>query len=70
MQLQGRNLSLHMKGEDVTLLHSKLLVLGYQLDDKELEEAVFHKSARKAVLSAQVYSSEIVYVDLVSASWH
>ncbi len=37
MNLQGRNLSLRLKGDDVKLLHSELGELGFQIPNDELQ---------------------------------
>ena len=53
MKLQGRNLSIRMKGNDVKLLYSELKILGYSLPSNETEEAFFGEETRKAVLAIQ-----------------
>ncbi|MDL2122821.1 MAG: peptidoglycan-binding protein [Deltaproteobacteria bacterium] len=53
MKLQGRNLSIRMKGNDVKFLHSELKLLEYTLPSSETEEAFFGEETRKAVLAFQ-----------------
>ncbi len=50
MNLQGRNLSIAMQGEDVQLLQQELRQLGFPIED---EEAVFGESTRQVVLRFQ-----------------
>src|SRR2546428_1128586 len=50
MKLQGRNLSLNMRGADVTLLQQELRLLKYVIPQ---EEAHFGKDTRAAVLAVQ-----------------
>jgi peptidoglycan hydrolase-like protein with peptidoglycan-binding domain len=50
MNLQGRNLYLRMRGEDVKLLQSELRQLGFSIGD---EEGYFGKATRRAVLKFQ-----------------
>ena len=50
MNLQGRNLYLRMRGDDVELLQSELRRLGSSIDD---EEGFFGKTTRRAVLKFQ-----------------
>src|SRR5438876_5763133 len=50
MQLQGRNLSLTMNGEDVKLLQEKLRQLGFSLNDRE---GFFDKTTFQAVQALQ-----------------
>jgi peptidoglycan hydrolase-like protein with peptidoglycan-binding domain len=48
MNLQGRDLSIGMQGDDVRLLHSELLQVGFSVDG---EERFFSEANRRAVLS-------------------
>src|SRR5215210_1786110 len=50
MDLQGRNLSLNMRGPDVDLLLRELRALRF---DIPLDEASFGKATRKAVVALQ-----------------
>src|SRR3989440_2077256 len=50
MELQGRNLSLRMNGEDVKLLQEKLRQLGFSLNDRE---GFFDKTTFQAVQALQ-----------------
>src|SRR5216683_607304 len=50
MQLQGRNLSLRMQGEDVKLLQRELRQLGFAVDTSE---GSFGAATRQAVLDFQ-----------------
>lgn len=53
MRLQGRNLSIEMRGEDVKLLHSELHQLGYDIKDTEVQESSFGLTTQKAVTTFQ-----------------
>lgn len=53
MQLQGRNLSLRLQGEDVKLLHSELRQLGYTIASAELSDNIFLQATRDAVIAFQ-----------------
>ncbi|MEX2307779.1 MAG: neuraminidase-like domain-containing protein [Pirellulales bacterium] len=53
MKLQGRSLSLRMKGEDVTLLHGELRALGYRFTAAETSKQLFGASTRQAVMDFQ-----------------
>ena len=53
MELQGRNLTIRMKGEDVKLLQSELKLLGYILPADEISRGYFGRETRNAVLSFQ-----------------
>ena len=48
MQLQGRNLSFGMEGEDVALLHSELHQLGYEISAGEIEGKIFDDATADA----------------------
>jgi peptidoglycan hydrolase-like protein with peptidoglycan-binding domain len=49
MNLQGRNTSLRMRGEDVKLLQTELGKLGYRIAAPEASKQVFGASTRQAV---------------------
>ncbi|HWP91824.1 MAG TPA: neuraminidase-like domain-containing protein [Thermodesulfobacteriota bacterium] len=49
MELQGRELKLNMRGDDVKLLHKELLQLGFEIPDEEINKSFFGKGTRKAV---------------------
>lgn len=53
MNLQGRNLSLSLQGDDVALLQRKLGQLGYNLAPSEIEGRIFRNTTREAVLDFQ-----------------
>lgn len=53
MKLQGRNLSIQTKGEDVKLLHSELRQLGHTIPAKEVQETFFGKDTQQVVLKFQ-----------------
>jgi len=53
MDLQGHDLKLHMKGEDVNVLHSELSLLGYDIAAQEIEATLFGPSTHQAVLDFQ-----------------
>lgn len=53
MKLQGRNLSLRMKGDDVTLLHDELWALGHRITAAETSKQLFGASTRQAVTAFQ-----------------
>lgn len=53
MNLQGRNLSHGVRGDDVRLLHTELGQLGFAIPDRELREAQFGEGTRDAVLKFQ-----------------
>ncbi len=53
MKLQGRNLSIQMKGEDVKLLHSELRQLGYAIPNDELQKNCFGTVTQQVVLKFQ-----------------
>lgn len=57
MQLQGRNLSIEMRGEDVKLLQSELRQLGHTLPSEEVEKSYFGKATRKAVQEFQKFEN-------------
>ena len=50
MQLQGRNLSENLRGDDVKLLHEELGKLGFSINDRV---GFFGRATRKAVLEFQ-----------------
>ena len=50
MELQGRNLSENLRGDDVKLLREELGKLGFSINDKE---GFFGSETRKAVLEFQ-----------------
>jgi len=53
MKLQGRNLSIHMHGDDVALLHLELQHLGLPIPDDELWAALFGPRTLRAVMDFQ-----------------
>ncbi len=53
MNLQGRNLSFGMQGDDVELLHRGLGHLGYTIERWELASRTFGEATRRAVLEFQ-----------------
>src|SRR6476660_39633 len=53
MKLQGRNLSLRMRGEDVRLLHGELRKLGHRIPAVETSKQLFGASTRQAVVDFQ-----------------
>src|SRR6185503_4365119 len=53
MNLQGRNLSMEMQGDDVRLLHSELVQLGFDIPAAERRRALFGEGTRNAVLQFQ-----------------
>src|SRR5262252_7939298 len=53
MNLQGRNLSIEMHGEDVKLLQSDLCQLNYTISTREIERRFFGNDTRSAVLAFQ-----------------
>jgi peptidoglycan hydrolase-like protein with peptidoglycan-binding domain len=53
MQLQGRELSIEMRGEDVRLLHSELGELGYAIPSTDLERNFFGPGTYKIVREFQ-----------------
>ena len=56
MQLQGRDLQINMRGDDVALLHQELIQLGYTIPDDELREQRFGMGTRASVLDFQKLS--------------
>jgi peptidoglycan hydrolase-like protein with peptidoglycan-binding domain len=50
MNLQGRNLSVDVQGEDVRLLQSELRQLGFNVPASELQEAFFGPGTHEAVV--------------------
>ena len=54
MNLQGRNLSQGLRGEDVRLLHQELQQLGYTITDYELENDVYGSGTIDAVVRFQL----------------
>lgn len=53
MNLQERNLSIDMQGEDVQLLHSELQSLGYDVPREEIARRFFGPATHEAVLDFQ-----------------
>src|SRR3712207_3590971 len=53
MQLQGRDISFRMEGEDVALLHGELEQLGYEILRGEIEGKIFDDSTAHAVKDLQ-----------------
>jgi peptidoglycan hydrolase-like protein with peptidoglycan-binding domain len=53
MQLQGRNLSMEMHGDDVALLQRELGLLGFSIPGDEIEQRLFGQGTRQAVLLFQ-----------------
>lgn len=53
MNLQERDLSLQMQGEDVQLLHAELHQLGYKIPTEETKRAFFGEGTLQAVLDFQ-----------------
>ncbi len=53
MKLQGRKLSIRMRGEDVAWLLRELLQLGYQIPSDEQSKGYFGQGAQQAVLDLQ-----------------
>ena len=53
MQLQGRQLSIDMHGEDVNLLHQELKQLGFDTNENERADSFFGPSTESAVLTFQ-----------------
>lgn len=53
MNLQGRHLTVQMRGEDIKLLQSELARLGHEIPAEEVGRSFFGKGTRKAVLDFQ-----------------
>ncbi|MEX5215459.1 MAG: peptidoglycan-binding protein [Nitrospiraceae bacterium] len=53
MQLQGRNLTERLRGDDVALLHEELGQLDFTIDRAEVADKRFGTSTREAVLVFQ-----------------
>ena len=53
MTQHNPNLSLNQQGKDVSLLHSRLINMGYTIDTSEIIEELFGQSTYQAVLSFQ-----------------
>src|SRR5262245_13868322 len=53
MNLQGRNLSINLAGQDVRLLQSELQQLGFQIPDNELQKSAFGQGTLAAVTQFQ-----------------
>ena len=53
MRLEGRNLSSRMRGDDVSLLHKKLIFIGFQIPEDEIKNKYFGKTTRRAVRELQ-----------------
>ncbi len=49
MKLQGRNLKLNMKGEDVRLLHSELRRLGFDIPENEAQVPRYGSGTREVI---------------------
>lgn len=49
MDLQGRNLKLQSRGDDVRLLHTELRKLDYKIPDREYSQRYFDTATQKAV---------------------
>lgn len=50
MKLQGRKLSVNMRGEDVKSVQESLKILGFSIEDKD---GFFGKSTKQAVIEFQ-----------------
>src|SRR5688572_2209019 len=57
MELQGRDLTRNLKGEDVALLHKELIQLGYKIASDELKDKAFGKTTLDAVVDLQKQSN-------------
>lgn len=53
MKLQGRELSIELKGEDVALLQKELMQLGFEIADTELKDSLFGETTQKSVIEFQ-----------------
>src|SRR6266487_641450 len=53
MQLQGRTLSIEMRGDDVALLQRELGLLGFTIPAVEIEQQLFDQGTQQAVLVFQ-----------------
>ena len=53
MELQGRELKKGDRGEDVRLLHSELIKLGFQIPEHELGQGWFDEKTQEAVYAFQ-----------------
>jgi peptidoglycan hydrolase-like protein with peptidoglycan-binding domain len=53
MQLQGRNLSVQMEGEDVKLLQRELRLLGFDILEDEVARTYFGRTTLEAVKAFQ-----------------
>jgi len=53
MNLQERNLSIELQGEDVQLLHSELQSLAYDISQDEIEQSLFGPVTHEAILDFQ-----------------
>jgi len=53
MDLQGRNLTRDLRGDDVAVLQRELRQLGYEIPDDEVEKKIFGDQTFKAVLEFQ-----------------
>jgi len=49
MDLQGRNLNLRSRGDDIRLLHSELQKLDYRIPAQEYSQRYFGAATQKAV---------------------
>src|SRR6266542_2095000 len=67
MELQGRNLSSGMQGDDVKLLQAELVRLGFVIADSELQRATFAERTREAVQTFQK-SSNLPVTGVVDAA--
>jgi peptidoglycan hydrolase-like protein with peptidoglycan-binding domain len=56
MNLQGRDLKLDMRGDDVALLHRELATIGLSVPDDEGRETLFGPGTREAVIRFQMQS--------------
>jgi peptidoglycan hydrolase-like protein with peptidoglycan-binding domain len=53
MELQGRELKIEMRGDDVKLLQKELLSLGLEISEQEVARALFGRATREAVSKFQ-----------------
>ena len=53
MELQNRNLSIRMRGEDVTLLHAELKQLGFKIAGNDVQRKYFGPGTKEAVEAFQ-----------------
>ena len=53
MNLQGRDLKLDLRGDDVALLHHELAIMGVAVPDAERRETLFGQGTHEAVVQFQ-----------------